>query len=79
MALDRLRARLAYLHDDMGIVWRKIAEMPEFNNVSFGVLNGIYNEREPKDNEIRVKLGLPTLELIKQNRGTDGTFIKRSD
>ncbi len=79
MALDTLRARLAYLHDDKGIVWRKIAEMPEFNNVSFGVLNGIYHGREPEDDDIRLRLGLPIIEMIAQVRNDkSGRFSKRS-
>jgi hypothetical protein len=78
MALDRLRARLVYLHDVKGIVWRKIAEMPEFNNVSFGVLNGIYHGREPEDDDIRLRLDLPIVEMIAQVRnGKSGQFSKR--
>lgn len=80
MALDTLRARLEYLHDELYMTWRKIAEMEEFNNVSFGVLNGVYNGREPTKDEIRLKLGLDIIEMIPQVRNSSsGRFSKRSE
>ena len=79
MELDTLRARLEYLHDELCMTWRKIAEMEEFNNVSFGVLNGVYHGKEPTDNEIRLKLGLDIIEMIPQVRNSSGRFSKRSE
>jgi len=80
MELDTLRARLAYLHDELCMTWRKIAEMEEFNKVSFGVLNGIYNGKEPTRDDIREALGLPARELISQLRNREtGRFSKRSE
>ena len=75
--LYKLRQRLKYLCDELGMKWRDIGEMEEFNGVSFGTLNAIYHGREPKVPTIRRKLGLPSVEMIEQLRGKDGTFIKR--
>jgi hypothetical protein len=78
--LNPLRARLMYLHKEQGMTWRKIAEMEEFNNVSFGVLNGVYHGIEPVDDEIRKALGLDVVELIPQIRDNEsGQFSKRKD
>ena len=68
MTLYKLRRRLEHLHDEQGMKWRKIAEMEEFNGVSFGTLNAIYRGREPKEPTLRRKLGLPVVEFIAQVR-----------
>ena len=64
------RRRLEHLHDILGLNWRKIAEMPEFNGVSFGTLNMIYHGRYPKDEEICRKLGwaVPETQTVYRNK-----------
>lgn len=57
-SLYKLRQRLKHLHDVTGMKWREIGEMEEFNGVSYGTLNGVYNGRVPKDDDIRARLGL---------------------
>ena len=76
--LYKLRQRLKHLCDELGMKWRDIGEMEEFNGVSFGTLNAIYHGRDPKLPRIRRKLGLPTVEYVEQVRGKDGRFSKRS-
>ena len=75
--LYRLRQRLQHLCDELGMKWRDIGEMPEFNGVSFGTLNAIYHGREPKDLSTRRKLGLSSIENIEQVRDRFGRFSKR--
>ena len=76
--LYKLRQRLKHLRDELGMKWRDIGEMPEFNGVSFGTLNAIYHGREPKAIETRRKLGLPFIEVREIHRNGSGRFSKRT-
>ena len=60
----RLRMRLEHLHDNLGLTWRDIGHMEEFNGASFGTLNAIYHGREPKSQDTQRKLGLPIIEMV---------------
>lgn len=76
--LYKLRERLKHLRDELGMKWRDIGEMPEFNGVSFGTLNAIYHGREPKVPALRRKLGLPFVEVREIYRNHAGRFVERS-
>ena len=77
--LYTLRQRLKHLRDELGMKWRAIGEMEEFNGVSFGTLNAIYHGRDPKTPATRRKLGLPTIEYVAVVRNGAGRFSKRSE
>ena len=74
--------RINKLHDEEGMSWRKIAELPEHKGiVPAGSLCSFANGTwEPKDEDVRRALGLDIIELIPQIRNTKtGQFSRRSD
>ncbi len=76
-ALYKLRLRLTQLREELGLKWREIGEMGEFEGVSFGTLNAIYHGRDPTKPEVRRKLGLPAIEYVAQVRNELGRFAKQ--
>ena len=78
-----MRERLNELHDEEGMSWREIAEMPEFkekgeNGIPAGSLCSYAGGWEPKTERSRRMFGLPVTVLIPQVRGKDGRFLKRT-
>jgi hypothetical protein len=59
--LDTIQKRLAVLHHTVMLPWRVIAERPEYLGIPPGMLCAISKGREPKNNRIRIILGLPVL------------------
>lgn len=53
-----LQRAIRRLHDENGLTFRRMADLPDFRKISFSMLNAIYNGREPKDPIIRELLGL---------------------
>lgn len=55
---EDVRNRLLFWHDTMGMTWREIATLPDYNGISYATLNGIANGRVVKDEWIRLRLGM---------------------
>ena len=74
------RERLNKLHNEDGISWRAIAALDEFKDrgIPAGSLCSFAGGWEPRTDEARKRFGLETIELVKQNRGRNGRFYKRS-
>ena len=72
-----MRERLNKLHNEDGLSWRKIAQMPEFKGIPAGSLCSYAGGWEPKTERARRRFGLQTTVMIPQVRGTDGRFSKR--
>ena len=78
-----MRERLNKLHDEEGLSWRKIAEMPEFKEkdapIPAGSLCSYAGGWEPKTERSRRMFGLKITETILQVRDkTTGQFVERS-
>ena len=74
--LTNLRAKLKALYEK-GVQWREIASLPEFDGVPPGTLCSIAKGNyEPKDNEIRKTLGLPTI-TIQYRDPITGRFVNK--
>lgn len=50
---------LKYWHDERGLTWREIANLPDFYGVKFANLNKIYRERKISNPVLRERWGLP--------------------
>lgn len=75
-----MRKKLNKLHDEKGMSWREIAELPEYEGIPAGSLCSFAKSWEPKTNKSRRQFGLDTFELIPQVRnGKSGQFLKRSE
>lgn len=61
--LDTIKARLYQLNQIDRLSWRKIAKKTEFSGIPAGTLCAISKGRVPKDNTVRMILGLPALAL----------------
>jgi hypothetical protein len=58
--------------------WRKIAALPEFEGIPPGTLCSISKgDYEPKDNEIRKRLGLPII-IMQYKDPVTGRFMEKS-
>ncbi len=78
MARDTHRKRLIYLHDELDMTWRKIAEMEEYKGIPAGSLCSFAKGNwEPKDLITRRKLGYKEPEAIIQYRNALGQFEER--
>lgn len=74
MSSDSIRVRLNHLHDVECRTWRKIAEMPEFNDVPAGTLCSIAKGYKPKSRELRARLRMnETIEIVVR-RDAKGRF-----
>lgn len=66
-SLDSVQERLKQLHTGLGMPWRQIGALDEFQHkptgkrIPFGTLNAIAHGREPKIAWHRETLGLPAL------------------
>ena len=59
--------------------WREVAALPEFKGVAPGTLCSIAKgDYEPKDNEIRKRLGLPII-VIQYKDPVTGMFMKKGE
>jgi hypothetical protein len=57
---DTHRERLIHLHDVQGLSWREIAKLDEYKTIPAGTLYSFAKtDYEPKDPDLRAKLGLP--------------------
>lgn len=75
--LTQLRDKLLSLHRKHKS-WRKVADLPEFKDVAPGTLCSIAKgDYEPKDNEIRKRLGLPIAE-IQYRSSITGRYVEKS-
>lgn len=75
--LDNAKERLKYLKDDMGLTWRKIANLDDFKGIPAGTLCSFYKGRKPMNPEYRRILGLPEIIVHRAVRDPKtGRFIK---
>lgn len=73
-----IRRRLIELHDQDGLSWRQIADLPEFSDLKAGTLCSFAKgDYEPKDNDIRRRLGLTEIVTVEVKRNRLGRFEKR--
>lgn len=73
-----IRECLRYWHDERGLKWREIAELPDFRGITPGTLNAIEKHgREPKDPIVRERLGMARLETCGQCH-TFNRFIRKA-
>jgi hypothetical protein len=77
--LDNAKVRLKYLKDDVGLTWRKIANLDDFKGIPAGTLCSFYKGREPMNPEYRRILGLSEIIHHKARRDPiTGRFVKSS-
>ena len=75
------REKLNKLHDEDGLSWRKIADLPQFKGIvpAGTICSFAKGNYEPQGDDIRRVLGLTVTELISQVRDNkSGRFSKRS-
>ena len=72
--LYTIKKRLNHLHGSRGLSWRAIAALEPYKGISHATLAAIAKGREPKDPDVRAKLGLPTIVEVRLRRDERGRF-----